>query len=109
MVRDEKISLFYRKYTQEQREIIDYISGLIFEYFPTIKEIINEDSLKYSSTNLGSIFIITVKEQKVRFYFKKKKIFFNHIFKKEKSFYYLYFDTIKRINRDTLIDIFKQY
>ena len=111
MVRDEKISLFYRQYDEEFREIIDYLSGLVFEFFPTIKEEIKEDSLKYISPKIGSLFLIEVKNNKVYFCISKKKLLKkenisnSHLLEENKQYYYYYYDTYKKINRDNLISI----
>ncbi len=111
MTRDEKISLFYRQYNEEFREIIDYLSGMIFEFFPTIKEEIKKDSLKYISPTVGSLFLIEVRNNRVHFCISKKKllekenILNSHLLEENKQYYYYYYDTYKRINRDNLISI----
>lgn len=111
MVRDEKISLFYRQYDEEFREIIDYLSGLVFEFFPTIKEEIKEDSLKYISPKIGSLFLIEVKDNRVYFCISKKKLLKkenisnSHFLEENKQYYYYSYDTYKKINRDNLISV----
>lgn len=112
MVRDEKISLFYRQFHEELREIIDYVSGLIFEFFPLIHEEIREDSLKYKSVEFGSLFLITVQENSVYLYISKKSIvnkekINSHLLKENKKYYFFKYDSYKRIKREELVKVFQ--
>ena len=101
MVKLYRVLHFATSYTRGAR--------LIFEHFPLIKETIGEESLKYTSSELGSLFLLLVKEEKVRFYFKKKKITKIHTFEQEKSYYYLCYNKFKKIDREEIIEIFNQY
>lgn len=110
MVRDEKISLFYRQYKQEFREIIDYLSGMLFEYFPNIIENIKEDRLSYKMTSSGSMFNIKICSDTVLFEIKRELIIRNkninsHIFKVKKRNYFLEYNSYKSIDKKLLHSI----
>ncbi len=59
----------------EIREIVDLVSGILFENISNVKENITNNKLKYSNASLGSICSIYIRDEKVILEFRVGKKF----------------------------------
>ena len=68
----KNIEIFYSNFSNEQRILIDKLSGSIFEIFPIVKEKIKFKFLEYIDSEYGKFLVLNVKEVSVELIVKKK-------------------------------------
>jgi len=73
--RENEIEDFYGFFPQSIREIIDYISSIVFQTYPNVKEKIlpNYKGLKYTEASKGVMLISQPTQDEVELKFKNKK------------------------------------
>lgn len=66
---------FLSNYSSSTREIIDYVTGIIFQTLPNVSESIISDKLKYVDPRKGSLCSIYVKNDLVMLEFRSGEKF----------------------------------